>query len=113
MDKQDHRSMGERIVDALSAGNKQKPRICEVLGVEVDEIFSVNGYGGEYKIDHNGQMWYWSKDYKIITCNVLCDMIAAPNRIVHHPHQYGQDTSADGQSLFDLKWEKGEDGNGR
>lgn len=61
--------------------NMDKPRICEVLGVEVGERFSVGQY--EYWFDQCGDMWCKEE----MACGgVLCNIINHPDRIIRKPH---------------------------
>ena len=61
--------------------NMDKPRICEVLGVEPEERFSVGQY--EYWIDQNGDMW--CDPGKLACGGVLCNAINHPDRIIRKP----------------------------
>ncbi len=54
--------------------NMDKPRICEVLGVEPEERFSIGQY--EYWIDQNGDMWCEAGAEGKMACGgVLCAAI--------------------------------------
>lgn len=62
-----------------------KPRICEVLGVEVGERFSVGQY--EYWFDQCGDMWCKAGTEEKMACGgVLCNIINNPDRIIRKPH---------------------------
>ena len=73
----------------LNAGDKEeanmdKPRICEVLGVEPEERFSIGQY--KYWIDQNGDMWYEAGVEGKMACGgVLCNAINHPDRIIRKP----------------------------
>lgn len=64
--------------------NMDKPRICEVLGVEVGERFSVGQY--EYWFDQCGDMWCKAGIEEKMACGgVLCNIINHPDRIIRKP----------------------------
>ena len=64
--------------------NMDKPRICEVLGVEPEERFSIGQY--EYWIDQNGDMWCKAGAEGKMACGgVLCAAINHPDRIIRKP----------------------------
>lgn len=75
------------IQDYLNEGkeaNMDKPRICEVLGVEVGERFSVGQY--EYWFDQCGDMWCKAEIEEKMACGgVLCNIINHPDRIIRKP----------------------------
>lgn len=75
------------IQDYLNEGkeaNMDKPRICEVLGVEVEERFSVGQY--EYWFDQCGDMWCKAGTEEKMACGgVLCNIINHPDRIIRKP----------------------------
>ena len=59
-----------------------KPRICEVLGVEVGEVFTADTPYGQFKrcvVDEEGQILNTGT-------NVLCYIINHPDRIIRKPH---------------------------
>ena len=61
-----------------------KPRICAVLGVEVEERFSVEQY--EYWFDQCGNMWCKAGTQEKMACGgVLCNIINHPDRIIRKP----------------------------
>ena len=58
-----------------------KPRICEVLGVEVGEVFTADTPYGQFKrcvVDEEGQILNTG-------INVLCYIINPPDRIIRKP----------------------------
>lgn len=66
---------------------QDKPRICEVLGVEVDEEFKFLGYDGEYRI-HGGrrERSFLSSGWERCECEgILAEMINHPDRIIRKP----------------------------
>ena len=68
----------------LEEANMDKPRICEVLGVEVEERFSVGQY--EYWFDQCGNMWCKAGTEEKMACGgVLCNIINHPDRIIRKP----------------------------
>lgn len=61
--------------------NMGKPRICEVLGVEVGEVFTADTPYGQFKrcvVDEEGQILNTG-------INVLCYIINHPDRIIRKP----------------------------
>ena len=74
----------------LEEANMDKPRICEVLGVEVEERFSVGQY--EYWFDQCGNMWCKAGTEEKMACGgVLCNIINHPDRIIRKPRFTGQE----------------------
>lgn len=68
----------------LEDADMDKPRICEVLGVEVEERFSVGQY--EYWFDQCGNMWCKAGTEEKMACGgVLCNIINHPDRIIRKP----------------------------
>ena len=68
----------------LEEANMDKPRICEVLGVEPEERFSIGQY--EYWVDQNGDMWCEAGAEGKLACGgVLCAAINHPDRIIRKP----------------------------
>lgn len=64
--------------------NDFRPRICAVLGVEVEERFSVEQY--EYWFDQCGNMWCKAGTQEKMACGgVLCNIINHPDRIIRKP----------------------------
>ena len=58
-----------------------KPRICEVLGVEVDEEFIIGE--NQYFIDKSGDMWCVTKNGEKLKCGTaICCAINHPERII-------------------------------
>ena len=64
--------------------NMDKPRICEVLGVEVDEEFTIGE--NQYFIDKSGDMWCVTKNGEKLKCGTaICCAINHPDRIIRKP----------------------------
>lgn len=77
----------------LEEANMDKPRICEVLGVEVEERFSVGQY--EYWFDQCGNMWCKAGTEEKMACGgVLCNIINHPDRIIRKPRFTEQEVEA-------------------
>ena len=67
-----------------------KPRICEVLGVEVDEEFTIGE--NQYFIDKSGDMWCVTKNGEKLKCSTaICCAINHPDRIIRKPRFSGQE----------------------
>lgn len=75
------------IQDYLNKGEEadmDKPRICEVLGVEVDEEFTIGE--NQYFIDKSGDMWCVTKNGEKLKCGTaICCAINRPDRIIRKP----------------------------
>ena len=68
----------------------KKPRICEVLGVEVEERFYIGDF--VYWFDQNGNMWSEGGIEGQMACGgILCAAINHPDRIVRKPRFTGQE----------------------
>ena len=64
--------------------NMDKPRICEVLGVEVGEKFSTaSTFGMTYHITQAGAFLDSAGNYP--NAHVVCDLISHPERIIRKP----------------------------
>ena len=74
----------EKYLKIKKEANMNKPRICEVLGVEPEERFSIGQY--EYWVDQNGDMWCEAGAEGKLACGgVLCAAINHPDRIIRKP----------------------------
>ena len=74
-----------REVTKKEEANMDKPRICEVLGVEPYEKFAVGDF--TYWIDQDGDMWLEKEIGGQMECGgVLCTIINHPERIIRKPH---------------------------
>lgn len=72
------------IQDYLNKGketNMDKPRICEVLGVEVGEHFRIEGYKGEYHINDCGVLKWGGQT----SDDAIYEAINHPDRIIRKP----------------------------
>ena len=73
-----------REVTKKEEANMDKPRICEVLGVEPYEKFAVGDF--TYWIDQDGDMWLEKEIGGQMECGgVLCTIINHPERIIRKP----------------------------
>lgn len=64
--------------------NVDKPRIAQVLGVEVDEEFTI--VENQYFIDKSGDMWCVTKNGEKLKCGTaICCAINHPDRIIRKP----------------------------
>ena len=66
----------------LEEDNMDKPRICEVLGVEIGEEFRLDA-GGPYHITKNGAFLDTFGNYP--NASILCDLMEHPDRIIRKP----------------------------
>lgn len=66
--------------------NKQdKPRICEVLGVEVGEQFKIHAIDAEYCINEYGEMMCVSNGFHLKCGGILETIINRPDHIIRKP----------------------------
>ena len=68
--------------DESLEADMEKPRICEVLGVEIGEEFR-SGVSGPYHITKNGAFLDTFGNYP--NASILCDLIEHPDRIIRKP----------------------------
>lgn len=59
---------------------KDKPRICEVLGVEVEERFKSHGYSGTYHVHKSGHVLQENGEW--IAAWALADLINNPEKVI-------------------------------
>lgn len=67
--------------------NMDKPRICEVLGVEMGEHFKIEGYKGEYHINDCGVLKWGGQT----SDDAIYEAINHPERIIRKPRWTEQD----------------------
>ena len=67
--------------------NMDKPRICEVLGVEMGEHFKIEGYKGEYHINDCGVLKWGGQT----SDDAIYEAINHPDRIIRKPCWTEQD----------------------
>ena len=68
----------------LEEADMDKPRICEVLGVEVGEKFSTESTSGmTYHITQSGAFLDSAGNYP--NAHVVCDLISHPDHIIRKP----------------------------
>lgn len=61
-----------------------RPRICEVLGVEVGEKFTIADTS--YWIEKNGAIFSDGNQRDLVGVSLICDVVNHPDRIIHKPH---------------------------
>lgn len=61
-----------------------KPRICEVLGVEVGEKFTI--MDTDYWIEKNGAIFSDWDQRDLVGVSLICDVVNHPDRIISKPH---------------------------
>ena len=64
--------------------NMDKPRICEVLGVEVGEKFTIADT--DYWIEKNGAIFSDGNQRDLVGVSLICDVVNHPDRIIRKPH---------------------------
>ena len=86
----------------LNAGkeeaNMDKPRICEVLGVEVGECFRVDGIGGEYQISDFGAICYTNAPLSVTE---LTQIINEKKKIIRKP-RFTQQEVEDAKKIAEI-----------
>lgn len=63
--------------------NMDKPRICEVLGVEVGEKFTI--MDTDYWIEKNGAIFSDGNQRDLVGVSLICDVVNHPDRIIRKP----------------------------
>ena len=63
--------------------NMDKPRICEVLGVEVGEKFTIADT--DYWIEKNGAIFSDGNQRDLVGVSLICDVVNHPDRIIRKP----------------------------
>ena len=58
-----------------------RPRICEVLGVDVGEHFYIDGFKGEYHVNSDGVLKWGGQT----SCDAIYEAINHPDRIIRKP----------------------------
>lgn len=77
--------------EELYGGKKEKPRICEVLGVEVGEVWTIRDWIGNerfrFKDEETIQRKYEDGNWKDTSFmgNTLIRLINSPEDIIHNP----------------------------
>lgn len=68
--------------------NMDKPRICEILGVEVGEVWTFGGDPTKFRINKDGRREYYHCDRWQDGCAEfnLCDIINHPDFVNRKPH---------------------------
>lgn len=61
--------------------NMDKPRICEVLGIEAGEHFYIDGFKGEYHVNSDGVLKWGGQT----SCDAIYEAINHPDRIIRKP----------------------------
>lgn len=60
-----------------------KPRICEVLGIEVGEKFTI--VDTDYWIEKNGAIFSDGNQRDLVGVSLICDVVNHPDRIIRKP----------------------------
>ena len=82
----------------MSKQNK-KPRICEVLGVEVEERFKISPANSEYYINKYGEMVCISNGFHLKCGGVSETIINHPDRIIRRP-QFTAEEVGDAKAIL-------------
>ncbi len=73
--------------------NMDKPRICEVLGVEVGEKFTIADT--DYWIEKNGAIFSDGNQRDLVGVSLICDVVNHPDRIIRKPKQEQEEKKVD------------------
>lgn len=73
--------------------NMDKPRICEVLGVEVGEKFTIADT--DYWIEKNGAIFSDGNQRDLVGVSLICDVVNHPGRIIRKPKQEQEEKKVD------------------
>lgn len=77
--------------------NMDKPRICEVLEVELEEKFTISE--NQYFIDKNGDMWCVTKNGEKLKCgSAICSAINHPECIIRK-HRFTEQEVEDAKKI--------------
>ena len=81
--------------------NMDKPRICEVLGVEVGEVWTFDNDPTKFRICADGHREYYHSGRWLEGCAEfnLCDVINHPERIIHKP-RWTEQEAEDAKTLL-------------
>ena len=81
----------------LEETNMDKPRIAQVLGVEVGEIWTFGGSPTKFRINEKGHREYYHCDRWLDGCAEfnLCDAINHPDRIIRKPKPEQEEKKVD------------------
>lgn len=71
--------------------NMDKPRICEVLGVDVGEHFYIDGFKGEYHVNSDGVLKWGGQT----SCDAIYEAINHPDRIIRKPKPEQEEEKVD------------------
>ena len=80
---QNGKPMGINISDLMKEANMDKPRICEVLGVEMGEKFTIADT--DYWIEKNGAIFADGDQRDLVGVSLICDAINHPDCIIRKP----------------------------
>lgn len=84
-DKDPVKISGSDMVKEVNMGKQTKPRICEVLGVEVGEWFTHPGMNTSFQVTENG--FLKCADGDLMMC--VPTLINHPDRIIRKPRWTG------------------------
>lgn len=80
----------------------KRPRICQMLGVEIGEEWSYPGFAGPFRVNQDGYREYKSKDGVWYLCQAeedLTEIINHPDRIIRQP-RFTEEEVADAKVLM-------------
>ncbi len=92
-----HRRQKKSKNGGIKMSENKKPRICEVLGVEVGEIFTADWWSGEYFIDECGRL-VSKTPASTIPISMLVDIINGECKIRRN-HRWTADDIADAKAV--------------
>lgn len=95
---------GKEVDVRLEETNMDKPRICEVLGVEVGEKFTI--VDTDYWIEKNGAIFSDGNQRDLVGVSLICDVVNHPDRIIRKPHWTEQEVKR--AKAIKVLWPKAE-----
>lgn len=101
---QNGKPMGINISDLMKEANMDKPRICEVLGVEMGEKFTIADT--DYWIEKNGAIFSDGNQRDLIGVSLICNAINHPDRIIRKPRWTEQEVKR--AKAIKVLWPKAE-----
>lgn len=78
---QELKQWNERRIKFMNYDSNKQPRICEIIGVNVGEIFRIKGYNGEYHINSDGILKWGGQT----SDDAIYDIINHPEHIIRRP----------------------------
>lgn len=78
---QELKQWNERRIKFMNYDSNKQPRICEIIGVKVGEVFRIKGYNGEYHINSDGILKWGGQT----SDGAIYDIINHPEHLIRRP----------------------------